>query len=277
MKIGAIIQARTSSTRLPKKILKPLPYDSDITALQQVIRRTKKSDLLDEVIVATTTDKEDEIITKIAEKEGVRWFRGSRDDVLSRYYYSAKENNLDVIVRITSDCPCIDWNIIDNTILYHLEMKADYTSNSITKPFPLGLGVEVINFSVLENSYKNAEDIYYREHVTTYIKDNPEIFKIGDYKAPEEYFHPDVRLTLDTVHDYALLCYIFDNLYYENKFFSSLDILNLILKKEWPLLINKHEIQKKRFLSLQEEILEAVKLLEIHGFKRLKNFVKSYL
>ncbi|SNZ03781.1 spore coat polysaccharide biosynthesis protein SpsF [Persephonella hydrogeniphila] len=277
MKIGAIIQARTSSIRLPQKVLRKLPYDSDITVLQQVIRRTKKSKSLDEVIVATTVDKEDEIITEIAEKEEVKWFRGSRDDVLSRYYRAAKENGLDIIIRITSDCPCIDWDIIDNTVSYHLKSKVDYTSNSITKPFPLGLGVEVINFEALEKSFKNAEDAYYKEHVTTYIRDNPNIFRIGDYKAPEIYFHPEIRLTLDTIHDYALLCYIFDSLYYKNEFFSSLDALNLLIKKEWPLFINKHEVQKKRFSNLQEEIKEAIKLLEVYGFSKLKDFVKRYL
>src|SRR4030042_3869695 len=98
MKIGAIIQARLSSTRLPQKVLKELPYGSRITVLQQVIRRLRKSKKLDEIIVATTTDNTDKEIVSIAKDENVKWFRGSENDVLSRYFLTAKKYNLDIIV-----------------------------------------------------------------------------------------------------------------------------------------------------------------------------------
>ena len=120
MKIGAIIQARSSSTRFPAKVLKELPYGSGITVLQQVIRRLKNSNIIDDVIVATTTEREDKNIVKVAQREDIKWFRGSKEDVLSRYYLAAKQNKLDTIVRITSDCPCIDPKIIDSIIGKHL-------------------------------------------------------------------------------------------------------------------------------------------------------------
>ena len=121
MKIGAIIQVRTSSTRLPGKILKELPYNSGITCLEQVIRRLKKSKRLNDIIIATTKEKEDNEIVDIAKKEDVKYFRGSKENVLSRYYFSAKENNIDIIVRITGDYPCIDAGIIDLTIDDHIK------------------------------------------------------------------------------------------------------------------------------------------------------------
>ena len=134
MKIGAIIQARTASTRLPGKVLKELPCGSGITVLEQVIRRLKGSSRIDDIIVATTKDVEDEKIVEIADKEGVGWFRGSRDDVLSRYFLAAGENDLDIIVRITSDCPCMDPEVVDCVIESYVRgERMDYVSNTLKR------------------------------------------------------------------------------------------------------------------------------------------------
>jgi len=173
MKIAAIIQARTFSTRLPGKVLKELPYASSITCLEQVIRRLKKSKKLNDIIIATTKEKTDNEIVDIAKKEDVKYFRGSKENVLSRYYFAAKENNIDLIVRITSDCPCIDADITDLTIDKHINKMADYTSNSLTRTCPHGLNVEVFKFNALEKAYKNAIKDYEKEHVTPYINRNP--------------------------------------------------------------------------------------------------------
>jgi spore coat polysaccharide biosynthesis protein SpsF len=167
--IGAIIQARISSTRLPGKILKELPYGSGIIVLEQVVNRLKKSKKLNDIIIATTTEKIDDEITTIAKKEEVKFFKGSKENVLSRYYLTAKENNLDIIVRVTSDCPCIDADITDLTIDDHINKMADYTTNSLVRTYPHGLDVEVFNFDALEKSYKNATKDYEKEHVTPYI------------------------------------------------------------------------------------------------------------
>ncbi|UOD35082.1 glycosyltransferase family protein [Deferribacteraceae bacterium V6Fe1] len=279
MKVGAIIQARTSSTRLPKKILKFLPFDSEITVLQQVVRRVLKASSIDEVIIATTTDSEDDDIVKIADKENVRWFKGSKEDVLSRYYLSAKENNLDVIVRITSDCPCIDWNIIDLAVEKHLNENADYTSNTIKRTFPHGLDVEVISFDALEKAYFEAKKKFEREHVCPYIHTtNKDKFKISSIEAPQYLTAPDARITLDTEEDYALLCAVFDYLYYENEYFEALDIVKLFEQKPWLKLINKKVVQKKIFNSLEEELEEAkyiLKLQELNNALKILNELKS--
>ncbi len=277
MKIGAIIQARTSSTRLPKKILKELPYGSGITVLEQVMKRLSKSQELDEIIIATTENAEDDEIVKVVEKQHVKWFRGSKEDVLSRYYLVAEENNIDIVVRVTSDCPCIDAEIVDLVINEHIKIVADYTSNSLVRTYPHGLDVEVFNFNVLEKAYKNAKKAYEREHVTPYIHRNPQVFKINQVKAPKELYAPDIRVTLDTEEDYALLCAVFDYLYCKDEYFNAYDIVDLFEEKLWLKLINKKVVRKKIFDTLEEELKETVKILDLQDLKRARDFLKEYL
>ncbi|MFA5822193.1 MAG: glycosyltransferase family protein [Thermodesulfovibrionales bacterium] len=277
MKIGAIIQARTSSTRLPQKVLKQLPYGSGITVLQQVIRRVKKSTAISHIIVATTKNKEDIKIVEIAKKEKVLWFRGSKEDVLSRYYSAAKKSKLDIIVRITSDCPCIDPAIIDLMIEKHLTTKSDYTSNSLKRTFPHGLDTEVISFHALEKAYNETTEKFEKEHVSPYIyKTKPNLFKISSVEASKKLAAPDIRITLDTEEDYALLCSIFDYLYKADHFFGTRDIIKLFGKKPWLKLINRKVIQKKLFDTLEEEIKEAVRMCDVQDLKRAIGFLTAY-
>ena len=275
MKIGAIIQARTSSTRFPKKVLKPLPYGGDVCVLQQDIRRVKESKLLDEVIIATTINSDDDEIVEVAVKEDTSYFRGSLENVLERYYEAALEYDLDVIVRVTSDCPCLDWNIIDEIIQSHLDSGADYTSNTLIETFPRGIDCEVFNFDVLKEAYLNASEKYEKEHVTPYIyKTNPNKFQINKYVSSKDY--SDIRITLDTPQDYAVLCVIYDNLYEENNFFTLNDILVLFDKKPWIKYINEDIIQKKVFNTLSEELTEAINLCERQDLDKAKEFIKNH-
>ncbi len=276
MKIGAIIQARTSSTRLPKKVLKPLPANSDVCVLQQVIRRVSKSELIDEVIIATTVNMEDDEIVEVAKKENVNFYRGSLENVLERYYMAALENRLDVVVRITSDCPCADWSIIDNIIKKHLDSGADYTSNTLTGGFPRGIDAEVINFNVLEKAYENAAEKFEKEHVTPYIyKTHPDDFKIVQYKTEND--NSDIRITLDTPQDYALLCSVYDNLYGENNFFNLEDILELFNSKDYLKLINSEINQKKVCNSLEEELAEVINLCEKQDLNKAKKYIEKII
>jgi len=278
MKIGAIIQARTTSTRLPKKVLKELPCGSNITVLEQVIRRVKKSELIDEIIVATTTNPADEPIIELAKKEDVKYFKGSEKNVLERYYLCAKENKLDVIVRITSDCPCIDWNVVDLVVREHLQKQADYTSNTLERTFPHGLDVEVVSFEALEKAYFGASQDFEKEHVCPYIyTTNKKEFKLVSVKAPTFLTAPDIRITLDTEEDYALLCAVFDYLYPQNNYFQTVDIVNLFREKPWLKLINRKVLQKKVFYSLEEELEEAKKLLELQELNRAKEIIEKWM
>ena len=275
MKIGAIIQARTSSSRLPRKVLKPLPFDSDICVLQQVIRRVSKSKLIDDVIVATSTNEEDQEIVEVAKKENIKYYCGSLDNVLERYYNASSKNELDVVVRITSDCPCIDSIIIDDIIQSHLDLKADYTSNSLKESFPRGIDVEVINFDALKRAYLEATQDYEKEHVTPFIyKSHPEEFKINIVVSKEDY--SSMRITLDTPQDYALLCCVYDNLYEKDNFFTLNDILELFDKKPWIKSINEDIIQKKVCSTLSEELEEAIHLCDVQDLNKAKNFIENH-
>lgn len=277
IRIVSIIQARTSSTRLPNKVLLPLPYNSEVTVLQQVIRRVKRSSSLDDIVIATTKEKEDEKIVEIAKKENVNFFKGSKNDVLSRYYYAAKENKADVIVRITSDCPCIDWNIIDSTIKKHINEDVDYTSNTAGRTFPRGLDVEAISFNALEKAFFEADKDFEREHVCPYIYiTHKDEFKIESLKAPNKLTAPDIRITLDTREDYALLCAVFDFLYGKKPFFDAFDIIDLFKRKPWLKFINEKVLQKKIFNTIKKEIEEAKRLLELQDLKNAKEILGKW-
>lgn len=231
MKISAIIQARTSSTRLPKKVLKELPKNSGITCLEHVIRRLKQCKKLDEIIVATTYNGEDWKIIDIAKKENVKYSQGSENDVLRRYYTTALQYHSDIIVRVTSDCPCIDPKIVDKVIESHLKLRKtyiDYTSNVLVRTYPKGLDVEVFDFDILEKVYNEAKTDFDKEHVTPYIYNHPSTFRLNNISAPKGLNFPDVRITLDTQKDYEFLCKIFEKLYFNNLCFSAHDIVKLL-------------------------------------------------
>jgi spore coat polysaccharide biosynthesis protein SpsF len=277
MNVGAIIQARMSSTRLPGKVLKKLPWDGKVTVLEQVVRRLKRSKKLNEVIIATTVEREDDEIVKICKKKDIKWFRGSKENVLSRFYFAAHKNKFDIIVRITSDCPCIDPGVVDLIIEKHIKAKADYTSNCLVRSYPHGLDAEVFNFNALEEAYNSAKNNYEKEHVTPYIENNPRKFKHLNVKLPQKLCVPDIRITLDTEEDYALLCAVFDYLYSQNEYFNVYDILNLFKEKPWLKLINKRIVQKKIFYSLKEEVKEAIKVLELQDLKKASHLLKKYL
>lgn len=275
MKIGAIIQARMSSSRLHNKVLKSLPYGSDITVLQQVIRRVSNSNLIDEVIVSTSNHPEDDRIVEVAELENISYFRGDLDNVLDRFYKTALKFDLDLIVRITSDNPCIDSQVLDKVIKNHIDLDADYTSTALINSFPVGIGCEVINFEALEKSYLNASESYEKEHVTPYIyKTKPEEFKINKYYEDEDF--SDLRITLDTSQDYAALCAIYDNLYEKDNLFTLDDILKLYREKPWIKSINNDIIQKKVCNNLEEELLEAIHLCDVQDLNKAKQFIENH-
>lgn len=276
--IGIIIQARTGSTRLPMKVLLPLPYNSEITVLEQVIKRCKASKLADTVIVATTTKPTDNKSVDIATRMNVKVFRGDEEDVLSRYYHAAKEFSIDTIVRITSDCPCIDPNVIDMVIRAYLDNDADYVSNTLERTFPRGQDVEVFSLECLEKAYFNATKEFEREHVTPYIYMNPNSrCKIMNVSAPSNLADPTIRITLDTEEDYALLCSVYDYLYPKSELFDLEDIIRLFKEKPWLKLINKKVRQKKIYTSIKEEITDAIKMLELQDMKIAAGILRKYL
>lgn len=272
-KTGAIIQARTDSTRLPNKALLNMPYDSKTTVLENIVERAKRTRFLSEIIIATSDKKEDDAIENLSKKLKVCCFRGDKHDVLSRYYHAAKKYELNCIARLTGDNPCIDIDIIDRAVSFHIKENNDYTA---TKNYPVGLNAEIFSFSALEAAHKNAAKDYEKEHVSPYIcETRPRKFKISFLEAKNKLDRPDIRLTLDTEEDYALLCEVYGYLYDKSAFFTVKDIIKLFTKKPWLLLINKKVLQKKTFSYLKDEIKEAVFILNLQDLKRAADLLKN--
>lgn len=195
--IAAIIQARMGSTRTPGKTMLKI---SGHPLLYYCLHRIKKAQFIDKIIVATTTSQSDDIIESWCKKNTIAFFRGSENDVLDRYYHAAREEKADIIVRITSDCPFVDPEIIDMLIETLLKYTVDYASNRITtRTWPHGLDVEVFSFQALEKAWKEARSQYEREHVTPYIMNHPEIFSLLEVPYFEDL--SDFRLTVDYPED----------------------------------------------------------------------------
>lgn len=244
MKVVCLVQARVGSTRLPGKILKEI---CGKTILHHEIDRLKKCKEIDEIVIATTDKEDDDKIVNEAKKLSVKYFRGSENDVLSRFYYSAKENNADIIVRVTSDCPCIDFEILDKMLIYfkdkYKEKQIDYLSNTINRTYPRGYDIEIFTFSALEKSYINAKKEYEREHVTPYIYDKTNNFLKLSFENKEDY--SEYRVTLDTIEDFIVIKNIFENLYYKNPYFKLNDVVQYLNNNLHIVDINKHIEQKK--------------------------------
>lgn len=244
MKVVCLVQARVGSTRLPGKILKEI---CGKTILHHEIDRLKKCKEIDEIVIATTDKEDDDKIVNEAKKLSVKYFRGSENDVLSRFYYAAKENNADIIVRVTSDCPCIDFEILDKMLIYfkdkYKEKQIDYLSNTINRTYPRGYDIEIFTFSALEKSYINAKKEYEREHVTPYIYDKTNNFLKLSFENKEDY--SEYRVTLDTIEDFIVIKNIFENLYYKNPYFKLNDVVQYLNNNLHIVDINKHIEQKK--------------------------------
>lgn len=241
MKVVCIMQSRMGSTRLPGKILKKI---CGKTVLEHDIYRLKKIEQIDEIVIATTIEEKDDVVEEEAKRLKVSCFRGSEDDVLDRYYNAAKDNNADVVVRVTSDCPLIDSFVSGQIIQYYLDNieKYDYVSNTIDRTYPRGLDTEVFSFKALEKAYSEAKIQRDREHVTPYIWDNSDMFRIFQYKGDGDY--SDYRWTLDTEEDFILINKIYEQLYRE-RYFGMQEILDLYSKDKSLININSKIKQKE--------------------------------
>ncbi|KAF0819044.1 N-Acetylneuraminate cytidylyltransferase [Bacillus sp. ZZV12-4809] len=240
MKIVGIIQARMGSTRLPGKIMKQVRGKS---LLDYQLERVQKSNKLDEIIVATTIKGQDDYIVDFCKERNIKVSRGSEDNVLERYYHAAKEANADIVVRMTSDCPLIDPEIIDLVISSYLENSLDYVSNTQIRTYPRGMDTEVFSFSVLEQAFMNAQKEYEKEHVTPYLYLNPNLYSIGQVENDVDL--SKYRLTVDTPEDFELISILIEDLYQENKLFGLDKIIQKLEQEPHLFEINKHIEQKK--------------------------------
>lgn len=207
-----ITQARYGSTRLPGKVLKEINGKS---LLQIHLERLKKCKSVSEIIVATTTNSEDQVIYDNAIEWGFTSSRGSESDVLDRFYQAVKDKNADWIVRVTSDCPLIDPVLVDNVIDFVQLNNKDYGANIIIENFPDGQDIEVFKFSALEKAWHNAKLLSEREHVTPYIRNNTDVKDGNLFSAinfPCDFDFSKIRMTVDEIRDFELIKILINDL-----------------------------------------------------------------
>jgi len=189
------------STRLPKKVLLPL---GNKTILENVVDRVRQAKTIGQVIVATSTEPDDDAIAKLCEEKGIQYFRGSHEDVLDRYYQTAKKFNAEHICRITADCPLIDPAVLDEAVKQYQKGGYDQVSNSHpVATYPDGFDTWIFSFAALEKSWQEAKLPSEREHVTSYMWNHPEKFKIFNVKNKVDW--SGYRLTIDEDRDYEAL------------------------------------------------------------------------
>tara|TARA_Y100001936_G_C16049373_1_gene656780 strand:- start:862 stop:1566 length:705 start_codon:yes stop_codon:yes gene_type:complete len=195
--IGCIIQARMGSTRLPGKILEKVDETNHV--LKFLINQLKYSRLLDKIIIATTRNVEDDIIVEFANHNNLENFRGDENNVLNRYFETAKKFSLDAIVRITSDNPLIDPELVDEGIQIFNSKKLDVFTNNQIKSFPYGVVFEIFSFDALERIEKIVNTSSDKEHVTQFFYSNRDKFNIYDLKFKRDLSH--IHCSIDTLDD----------------------------------------------------------------------------
>ena len=241
MKTVAIVQARMSSSRLPGKIMRPVVGRP---LLELLVERLKRAPRVDEVVIATTTNDGDDLVESLTERLGIGCFRGSEHDVLDRVRRAARAAQADVIVEITGDCPLIDFEVIDDLVDVYQRNDYDYVANILRRTYPRGLDTQVFATSVLEEVARLTNDPADHEHVSLYIYEHPERFKLHNVESglPREFW--DLRLTVDTAEDFELVRRIYEELYSVNPAFTLKDLIDLFQRQPELRGINQHIRQK---------------------------------
>ena len=241
-----------SSRRLPGKVMRKV--DNENTILDCLINQLQSSKEIKNLVIATTEQKEDDVIVEFAKKRAIKYFRGSKKDVLDRYYQCAKKFNFSEIIRITADNPLIDFEIVDMTVKRFKSNNYDYLTTDLAVPgfhrtYPLGYSVEVFTFSALENAWKNAKLLTEREHVTPYFYKNKEIFRQTSIENSEDLSR--FRCTVDTKYDLELIQKIYSIVKKRPILLS--DVIKLLKINPELVKINAHVKADGYLRSLKEE------------------------
>lgn len=227
-KIIAVVQARMGSTRLPNKVMMPICGTPMIGIL---LNRLSKSQKIGKIVVATSTNSNNQLLVNYVETLGFEVFQGDENDVLDRFYHAAEQYSPEVVVRITGDCPLVDWEVVDNVIHRFEHSNCDYATNTLPPTFPDGFDVEVFSFEALAKAFHYAKLNSEREHVTPYIRNHPELFILSNVSSHFDY--SSIRLTVDQQEDFSLLEKIAENLGGDNIINSSMqdfiDIFNRLM------------------------------------------------
>lgn len=234
LKVTAIIQARTGSTRFPNKVFANLSGKPIIWHIRDRLSYCKK---VGKIVLATTNSNSDDKLEIWGKDNNLLVYRGSENDVLNRFYNAALISKAEIILRITADDPFRDPVIIDSVINLILDKQLDFAYNNNPPTFPEGLDVEVFTFKALELAQNEAKDEFEREHVTQYFYRHPEIFTQENLINDKDLSH--LRFTVDTEKDLEMAKIIYEELYREGKIFLLDDILNLLDKEPWITEINR--------------------------------------
>lgn len=223
MKIAAIIQARMGSTRLPGKTLLPI---EGRPMLWHVVERVRRSKYISQIVIATTEKSQDDVLAEFARTSRLGLYRGSEEDVLDRFYQAAIVHGVQSIVRVTPDCPLHDPVVIDAVVSEYLRGGYDYAANTLTYTYPEGLDVEVFSFHALERAWKEAAKQSDREHVTSYIRNHPDVFRIKDVRGP--YQCGTFHWSVDEPADLEFVHAVYRHLYREGAIFGLEEVLALL-------------------------------------------------
>lgn len=276
IKVCFIIQARMNSSRLPGKVLMPIPIIGGKPIIQWIVDELKKSKLDFEIIVASSIDSNNDVLENYCKDNLIKIFRGDENDVLSRFILITKNETPDVVVRLTGDNPIIDITLLEHVIFQHIENKNDYTS---TESLPIGMNMEVISPDALI-SLQNVDTTHSeKEHVTLYFK-NHSNFKKQIIRLLEDYRFSKVRLTVDYISDYLVVSQVLQISKTTNIFGFEL-ISKISEQYNWVYQGNINNIQKKTPVDLEDEfeiaysvlveyeLLEAAQILRNYDKKRL--------
>lgn len=227
MKIVTIIQARMGSTRLPHKVMLPI---LGAPLLQRMLERVSAAKHVDQIVVATTTEPEDDLIAEFCHSWNVNLFRGSANDLLDRHVQAARFFKADAVVKIPSDCPLIDPQVIDRIYQYYMDHHAsyDFVSNLHPATYPDGNDVEIMSMETLETAWREAKRPLEREHTTPFIWENGDRFRLGNivWETGND-FSMSHRWTIDYEEDYIFIKTVFEHLYPLNPLFTIDDIITL--------------------------------------------------
>jgi len=240
-KVDIIIQARIGSTRLKGKVLKNY---KGTTPLKIMIERLKQCKKIRNITICTTKLLEDNKIVNFCKKEKIKFYRGSKNDVLSRYYETAKKFKSKIIIRVTSDCPLVDYRIIDNMLNNFLKSKNEYYANSYPLPttYPDGMDIEIFKYSALKKTNKEALLPSEREHVTPYIYNSKKFkFKRKDLKKDLSKY----RFCIDYEKDFSLFCKLIDHFGKRIYNVDMMDLVNYVKK-------NSKLIKYQKFIKRNE-------------------------
>ncbi len=224
-----------TSSRLPGKVMLPAlgrPMLAHLTS------RLKTVQSIDEIVLATTVNATDDVLAEFAEKDGIKVFRGSEEDVMARVIGAAESAQADVVVEITGDCPIIDPDLIEQTIRVFKRNNAVYCANSFISSYPDGMDTQVITLEALKKSFSMTADPQDREHVSRHIVNNPQLFPHVYLVAPPSLHWPGLGLTLDEPADYELIRTLIENLGKDNLLFGCGDVIRFLRANPQVLKIN---------------------------------------